>query len=279
MKLISIVIPFYYGNKYIEKTISSINEAIKNSKIQKNFFEIIIINDSKEEVVLNEQGVDIYINEQNLGIHESRIRGIKKASGKYILLLDQDDSITKEAFCNINFDDDFDCLVSNGIYEYKDSFKLIYKNKRALRLSTNYNAYLYFRNQIISPGQCLIKKSSIPNEWFDNILKINGTDDFFLWLLMFKYKKTFKTNNQVTYVHHFTDSNVSSNAFKMYESEAKMIDILDSLPIMSKKEIKIIRKSSIYNYRKRKSLNDFLVYSIKHFGIFIRNIYYLIKKA
>lgn len=40
--------------------------------------------------------VVVSYNPQNLGIHKSRVNGINLAHGDYILLLDQDDSITDD---------------------------------------------------------------------------------------------------------------------------------------------------------------------------------------
>lgn len=42
---------------------------------------------------------------------------------------------------------------------------------------------------ITSPGHCLIRKTSIPQLWKENILKNNGSDDLLLWLLMLEENK------------------------------------------------------------------------------------------
>ncbi len=66
--------------------------------------------------------------------------------------------------------------------------------KNALTL----NAYIFGHNRIVSPGHCMIKKTSIPIEWKQNIMEVNGSDDLFLWILMFSkgsiFKSRFKTS-------------------------------------------------------------------------------------
>ena len=48
----------------------------------------------------------------------------------------------------------------------------------------NLTFYLKSHNIIKSPGQCLIKRQCIPVEWQRYIMKTNGADDLFLWILL-----------------------------------------------------------------------------------------------
>lgn len=88
----SIIIPVYNTEEYLEKCLNSVvNQTYKN-------FEVIIVNDGTED---NSQSIiDKYtkkykfikcIIQENQGLSIARNNGIKKACGKYFLLLDSDD--------------------------------------------------------------------------------------------------------------------------------------------------------------------------------------------
>ena len=94
--------------------------------------EFILINDSPWEKIndLNKYinysdiNIKIFDNYQNLGIHRSRVNGIKQATGEYILMLDQDDFISddylKQQLLKIG---DADICVCNGYKELFDRKK------------------------------------------------------------------------------------------------------------------------------------------------------------
>ena len=92
---VSIIIPIYKGNGYIE---SLLNKIEKNYQGSQKEIEVIFVNDyPDEEIIVGSQHdfpIRIINNEMNQGIHQTRINGLKKAVGKYILFLDQDDEIS-----------------------------------------------------------------------------------------------------------------------------------------------------------------------------------------
>ena len=89
---ISVVIPVYNGEKYIEKCLKSIlGQTYKN-------IEVIIINDGSEdnsEIICKQmQEKDnriIIFSQKNSGTSIARKKGILNASGDYIMFSDQDD--------------------------------------------------------------------------------------------------------------------------------------------------------------------------------------------
>lgn len=96
MDKVSIVIPVYNAEKYVEKCINSIfNNTYKN-------FEIILINDGSTDnslEILNKfsknKKIKIYT-QDNHGAAYSRNFGLKKAMGKYITFMDSDDYIESD---------------------------------------------------------------------------------------------------------------------------------------------------------------------------------------
>ena len=91
-ELISIIIPIYNAEKYIERCINSLkNQTYKN-------IEIICINDGSTDNSLNilkriaitDNRITI-IEQENKGVSVARNKGIESAKGKYIMFLDADD--------------------------------------------------------------------------------------------------------------------------------------------------------------------------------------------
>ncbi|WP_201779819.1 hypothetical protein, partial [Liquorilactobacillus vini] len=94
----------------------------------------------------------------------------------------------------------------------------IYKNQLDLRRTNCLPFYFLYGNQIVSPGQCLIKKSSIPHEWLESKLDINGADDWLLWVMMLVKGKKFVMNDDYLYTHNNLEHNTSDDENKMIQS-------------------------------------------------------------
>lgn len=94
---ISIIIPVFNGEKYIEKCL----ESILNQKFKE--YEVIVINDGSKDRTLDiinkyemkDKRINIY-SQENLGPSASRNSGIKKARGQYLAFIDADDFITDQ---------------------------------------------------------------------------------------------------------------------------------------------------------------------------------------
>lgn len=94
---VSVIIPCYNDHEFIEQ---AVNSAIAQTWANK---EIIVIDDgsdnkTKEVLKKIEPAVDLLITQKNSGPSAARNRGIEKASGDYILVLDADDYFEPE-FC------------------------------------------------------------------------------------------------------------------------------------------------------------------------------------
>ena len=120
---ISVIIPVYNVEEYIEKCICSlIAQTIKE-------IEFLVINDGSTDNSINliksfqDSRIRI-INQENLGLSEARNTGIKKARGRYVLFLDGDDYlIDDESILNMyNIAEKYkvDVLVGNAVKIYDD---------------------------------------------------------------------------------------------------------------------------------------------------------------
>jgi len=89
--LVSVIIPAYNAENYIEKAIQSVLEQTYPN------FEVIVIDDNSTDRTVDvvrefrDERIKLLVNEQNMGPSYSRNRGIIEAKGEWIALLDSDD--------------------------------------------------------------------------------------------------------------------------------------------------------------------------------------------
>lgn len=146
---LSICIPVYNMEKYIERAILSIlNQSFDD-------YEIIIINDYSddksyaiiERLQLQNNKIKIINHERNLGIYKSRVDAVLNSKGKYTLFLDPDDIylnpyLFKKLYeFNINFNFD---IIEFTVYEENEG-----KNNFYFPIFHTANHYHNFNKTII----------------------------------------------------------------------------------------------------------------------------------
>jgi len=100
---ISIIVPIYNAEKYIKICLDSLINQTKKE------LEFILINDGStdntEKIIKKYKDPRIkYYKNKNQGIGKTRNFGIEKSTGKYIMFLDSDDSLEKNA-CELLFNE------------------------------------------------------------------------------------------------------------------------------------------------------------------------------
>lgn len=97
-KLVSIIVPVYNAEKYLDKCISSILEQTYHN------IELILVNDGStdksEQICIEYTKNDnriIYLKQSNAGPSASRNNGISRSKGDYIQFLDADDYLDKNS--------------------------------------------------------------------------------------------------------------------------------------------------------------------------------------
>lgn len=246
-KKVSVIIPMYKGNSYISHLLDMLEENWKSAnKTGSVSMEMVLVNDFPAERLeiekkrMNHVSLVKVINKQNSGIHFSRVQGLLYSSGDYILFLDQDDSISpvyiREQIAEMR---DADAVICNG----RNLGNLIYRNKEELDRAVEKMEYLKGSNRILSPGQVLIRKSAIPEEWVQNILIKNGADDYFLWMLMFYKNKKIKIHNKILFWHLISDINTSKDRNEMAVSVLEMLSKMRSLGFLSLEEEREIKQN------------------------------------
>lgn len=260
--MISVIVPFYKGNKYL----ASLKQSLERACTQyEGAVEVILVNDSPEEKI-NEQlmqsskyNLILVKHKKNYGIHQARVTGIENATGEYILFLDQDDKIKKDFFLEMisafTKDSSIAFAFANGIFEDENGrTKLILNSYGKVYGAEKYSTYLKVGNLLASPGQCLIKKTEIPKAWMEHIMQSNCADDFLLWILILKDHKA-KYINKVLYEHITTGENASGSRLNGYKSDLEVCEILQNINLLSPAELKRFSKRCISNYKREKGDN------------------------
>jgi len=89
MPIVSIILPFFNGDAYIDETLNSIlAQSLRD-------YEIICVNDGSEDSSIESlkkyKGKIHLINQNNLGQGVARNVGAEQASGEFVAFIDQDD--------------------------------------------------------------------------------------------------------------------------------------------------------------------------------------------
>lgn len=136
MPAISIIIPVYNTEKYLNECLDSIvNQTFQD-------FEIICINDGSTDgslKILNEYAQRdnrfIIISQDNQGQGVARNRGIKTANGKYIMFLDSDDWLNTNTFelCYKQIKECKNDFVMFGYSNYYEERNLLVPNTTKLK--------------------------------------------------------------------------------------------------------------------------------------------------
>ena len=153
---VSIIVPVYNVEKYLDKCLKSlVNQTLKD-------IEIIVVNDGTKDN--SQKIIDKYVKKypklvksyikENGGLSSARNYGLKYAKGKYIAFVDSDDYVETNMYQKLYdkaVEKDFDMVVCN--------LKYIYETKEV-------NAYSNINKDILTKEE--IKKSMIniyPSAW------------------------------------------------------------------------------------------------------------------
>lgn len=243
MKSVSIIVPVYYGEKYISGIIEQVEACRKYLEMQ-DYVEVLFINDAPEAPLLSQwesEWVHIAVvnTDKNTGIHGARLKGLKRCKGEYVLFLDQDDSIRPEyLYSQLYSIGESDAVVCRAI----EGGELFYSIHPIFENILSKELMLTKWNPIISPGQVLLRRQSIPNVWIENVLKYNGADDWFLWLCMLSKGYLFTLNQEVLYEHNLVGENASDDMITMLQSEQEVMSIVQERKLFSEEDFKLLMR-------------------------------------
>lgn len=164
--IISIVIPVYNVEKYLDECLESI---IKNYNTN---IEVILVDDGstdKSGVLCDKYDKEhefiSVIHKKNGGLSSARNVGIEKAKGKYIWFVDSDDYISNDSISNIieEAKKDTDLIIGNYLVFYPNGNKEIYQDfSESLKVSVlPYEYFNYLGNVSYAAVRFIIKKDLI----------------------------------------------------------------------------------------------------------------------
>ena len=224
--LISIIIPVYNAEKFLDETINTVlNQTYKN-------FELILVNDGSKDKSVdvikkhNDKRIKLIDNKNNKGAALSRNDGIRKAKGRYICFLDADDLWNKEKLeKQISFMKEKECAFSFTGYEFANENGIPKGKKVFIPKKLNYKSAL--KNTTISTitvmidtkkmDKDLIYMNNVKSEdtatWW-NILK-NGYEAFGLNEILSFYRRSDGTlsSNKIEAIRRIW--NLYRNVFKL----------------------------------------------------------------
>lgn len=205
---ISIIVPVYNSEKYIEKCIQSIiNQTYKN-------IEIIIINDGSTDKTLDilndiKDNRIIIFSQENAGVSSARNFGIEKCTTKYFMFVDSDDTIEKDAVVLLyNAMIENDCDIVMGNVEYSQLGTLVLTEDRYEYLFNNKIKYF------MTCWNKLMKKELFNSLKYPN-LKI-AEDDYLIHHLLYETKKMVIIPNK-TYNYRENKKGLSKSKLKYYK--------------------------------------------------------------
>lgn len=168
---VSIIVPIYNVEKYLEKSIKSLlNQTLKE-------IQIILVNDgatdncaeiAKKYANENPEKI-LYLEKENGGLSDARNFGLPYAKGEYIAFSDPDDYVEKnmyEEMYNKAKEENSDFIDCNFLWEYPNKIKKSkqhsYTNKKEMLINARVEAWnKLIKREIIEKNQIVFPKGLI----------------------------------------------------------------------------------------------------------------------
>lgn len=261
---ISIIVPIYNTEKYIEKCIESLLNQTKKE------LEFILINDGStdnSEILIkkyNDKRIK-YFKNNNQGIGKTRNFGIKQSTGKYIMFVDSDDYLSRDAcekLYNKAIKDDLDIVVC-------DFYKVLKNKLEEVKISHFSNTSVTKNEQLLldinlSPWNKIYKTDLIKNNNIRFVENLKYEDAPFVIESLIKANKIGHVSNPLNYyvIHENSETTIR---------DIKIFDIIKIVDIIRKKFYKYYHEtideltiSILMNYTiQQRNQSDFNV--SKHF--------------
>lgn len=216
---ISIVVPIYNAEKYLNKCLDSLINQTKKE------LEFILINDgstdNSEKIITSYHDKRIkYFKNKNQGIGKTRNFGIEKATGKYLMFLDSDDYLAEET-CELLYQKAEKRQADLIVFDY---YRVEKNNLNKVRISAFTPTNIKENKELllnINLGPCnkiyktaLIKDNNIK---FEENLKYEDT--LFVIKAIYSAQKIVKVNE---FLHYYTIHEKSETTVR----DERVFDIL-----------------------------------------------------
>lgn len=237
MKKVSIIVPVYNGQDFINRCLNSlINQTYSN-------VEIIVINDGSTDNSLDllkkYNDKIILINKENSGVSDSRNLGLEKASGDYIMFCDIDDWYEKvtveKAVCEIG---NYDLLKYRETRVFSDGSSIKRKENLAPMLYEKEEIDIVIRRLFdlswATHIYCFIYKTEIikkNNIRFNSKIRYGEDANFILQYLL--KVKNIKVIDEYLYNYYENSNSVTNNYSLIFKN-------MENLQIFRSETLKIL---------------------------------------
>ena len=222
--IISIIIPVYNTELYIERCLESIlTQTFTN-------FEIICINDGSTDKTLEkiekikDKRIRIYT-QKNQGPAIARNNGIKKAKGQFIMFIDSDDFIDNNylmAYYQANKKGEFDIVM--GGYVKQTGNKITFTRKLTNGIFAKY---------LTMAPYCKLYKTSFITRHKLKFLDTTASEDIYFNTLAYSKKPKIKTIDNISYHYYFNENSISNTQHKGFNKKIDLPEFLDKININS----------------------------------------------
>lgn len=224
---ISVIIPAYNCDKYINKCLDSLETQTINN------FEIIVINDGSTDNTLNvlsnyskrNNNIKV-IDTPNNGIGAARNLGLKKSTGKYLIFVDADDYVSPnylEKMLKKAKEDKADVVVCDMYKVFMD--KVVEDEKIVFKDGNIKNNKEQIINIPLGPCGKLFSKSIIKTNFAENL---KYEDVPFVFDSIINSSNTVKLNEALYYYRIHAASETTT-------MDLRVFDILEILNVINKK--------------------------------------------
>ncbi|MBR8734935.1 putative teichuronic acid biosynthesis glycosyltransferase TuaG [Fusobacterium necrophorum] len=229
--LVSIIMPSYNSEKYIEDSIKSVlGQTYKE-------WELIIIDDCSSDNTIDtikkysEKYSNIYLIEleENSGAAVARNQGIEIAQGEFIAFLDSDDLWKKEKLeIQINFMKENDCAFSFTEYKEIDDAG----NNLNILIKVPENPITYRRYLLSNPIGCLTAVYSIKKLGKLYMPLIRKRQDAALWLKILKTGEKAYPIKQSLAKYRVRESSISANKANLIKYQWALYREIENLSLI-----------------------------------------------
>ena len=273
---ISVVIPMYNAEGYIENAICAIeNQDLKD-------IEVVIIDDNSKDnsvelvkqLIKRDPRISLYQNEETKGTLYSKAKGVLNSKAKYVLVSDQDDLYTQEdAFSTMYYEiekNNLDILGFASVFlptinvRYRPSL-YIFQNIPKYHQPYIANRMYYFKgnNTVKRVGDVIwnyIFKTDVfvksIQQIDDKIMntRMNCHEDFLFFFLLTRNANSIKNIRRIFYAHIYwvneTKSSIlfSKNEKKIVKKNYRCLSYINYIEFLLKRTNNNIRDKRIASY-------------------------------
>lgn len=238
MVTISIIVPIYNAEKFIERCIKSV--------IQQTFpqWELILIDDGSkdnsfamcQQQAIQDKRISVY-HQENLGANHARLNGILKSNGKYLMFLDADDYLPQSSLLTLytEIEKGFDLVRGKasivddyGVCTKQEHYKI---EQGEFHTQFKYTEFLLC-NAIAPYLHGAIYKRSFFNEidFMESInIKLQIGEDFLTLLYASIRCKDFKLINQTIYYYYHNQNSIMNGKVLGRETSQKIDSSIEKL--------------------------------------------------